>query len=92
MVETPEVEALGLPLMLDEGFDAPVVTHLANQREFDSASSLVAPHAVMPCPPRMTPTACGLAACTQTSTVVLFGSSAGLTTVTLPSTGSRYSR
>ena len=28
--------------------------------EFASASSLVAPHAVMPCPPRITPTACGL--------------------------------
>ena len=28
VVETPEVEALGLPLMLDERFDAPVVTHL----------------------------------------------------------------
>lgn len=28
IVETPEVEALGLPLMLDEQFDAPVVTHL----------------------------------------------------------------
>jgi glycosyltransferase involved in cell wall biosynthesis len=27
VVETPEVEALGLPLMLDEHFDAPVVTH-----------------------------------------------------------------
>ena len=30
----------------------------------------------------------GLSACTQTCTVVLFGSTAGLTTVTLPVTGS----
>ncbi len=28
VVEASEVEALGLPLMLDEGFDVPVVTHL----------------------------------------------------------------
>ena len=31
------------------------------QSEFDSASSLVAPHAVMPCPPRITPIASGWA-------------------------------
>lgn len=28
IVEAPEVEALGLPLLLDDGFAAPVVTHL----------------------------------------------------------------
>ena len=30
--------------------------------EFASASSDVSPHAVMPCPPRMTPMACGFSA------------------------------